>query len=76
MTQLRDVMTANPTIFPATATIADAARAMRDTDVGDVLVERGTVRGCLVLRPTQVPAGGATSPGYLCCGQFTIFTKG
>jgi len=57
MTQLRDVMTANPTIFPATATIADAARAMRDTDVGDVLVERdGVLCGIVTDRDIVVRA--------------------
>jgi len=57
MTQLRDVMTANPTIFPATATIADAARAIRDTDVGDVLVERdGVLCGIVTDRDIVVRA--------------------
>ena len=36
---LRDVMTPNPTICRSDATITDAARLMRDQDIGDVLVQ-------------------------------------
>jgi CBS domain-containing protein len=35
---IRDVMTPNPTAMPAMATISDAARAMRDTDIGAIVV--------------------------------------
>lgn len=35
---IRDVMTPNPTAMPAMATISDAARAMRDADVGAIVV--------------------------------------
>jgi CBS domain-containing protein len=35
---VREVMTPNPTAFPATATVGEAARAMRDMDIGDVMV--------------------------------------
>jgi len=35
---VREVMTPNPTAFPATATVGEAARAMRDLDIGDVIV--------------------------------------
>lgn len=35
---VRDVMTANPVTLPANATLADAARVMRDADVGPVVV--------------------------------------
>jgi CBS domain-containing protein len=38
--RIRDVMTANPTTLPENATAADAARQMRDEDIGDVLVVR------------------------------------
>jgi CBS domain-containing protein len=37
--QLRDVMTPDPVILEASATVADAARRMRERDVGDVLVQ-------------------------------------
>ena len=35
---IRDVMTANPISLPAAASVADAARAMRDSNIGDVIV--------------------------------------
>ncbi len=35
---IRDVMTAQPSTFPASAPINDAARAMRDANVGSVVV--------------------------------------
>jgi CBS domain-containing protein len=35
---IRDVMTPNPITLPATSTAADAARAMRDAAIGDVIV--------------------------------------
>lgn len=35
---VEDVMSPNPTTIPATATIAAAARAMRDHDIGNVVV--------------------------------------
>jgi CBS domain-containing protein len=36
--QIRDVMTRNPVTLPATATAVDAAKAMRENNVGDVIV--------------------------------------
>jgi CBS domain-containing protein len=39
--KIRDVMTTDPTTLPEDATVADAARSMRDEDIGDVLVVRG-----------------------------------
>ena len=38
-TTIRDVMTSNPIVYPATATLAEAARGMREFDIGDVLVD-------------------------------------
>jgi CBS domain-containing protein len=38
--RIRDVMTTDPTTLPQDATVADAARRMRDEDIGDVLVVR------------------------------------
>jgi CBS domain-containing protein len=35
---LRDLMTSEPVVLDATATVADAAKAMKARDVGDVLV--------------------------------------
>ena len=39
--KIRDVMTPNPITLPTDATATDAARAMRDSDVGNVLVTDG-----------------------------------
>ena len=36
--QIRDVMTPNPVSLPGTASVHEAARAMRDGDMGDVIV--------------------------------------
>lgn len=38
---LRDVMSPNPVTLPVTATVVDAARRMRDDDIGDVIVLDG-----------------------------------
>jgi CBS domain-containing protein len=38
--QVRDLMTADPIVLDAEATVAEAARCMRDRDVGDVLVRQ------------------------------------
>jgi CBS domain-containing protein len=35
---IRDVMTAHPVALPATSSVVDAARVMRDSDIGDVIV--------------------------------------
>src|SRR5262245_15779157 len=37
---LRDLMTTRPVVLDAYATVADAAKAMQASDVGDVLVKR------------------------------------
>jgi CBS domain-containing protein len=36
--KIRDVMTGNPATMPASAGVAEAARTMRDRDIGDVIV--------------------------------------
>lgn len=55
MPSIQDVMTPNPIVCPATASLTDAARAMRDEDIGDVLVERdGTVCGIVTDRDIVV----------------------
>jgi CBS domain-containing protein len=35
---IRDIMTSNPVTLPDSATLADAARVMRDRGIGDVIV--------------------------------------
>ena len=36
--QIRELMTLNPVSMPGTASVHEAARAMRDHDIGDVIV--------------------------------------
>lgn len=55
MTTIQDVMTPNPTVCTATTSLADAAKAMRDQNIGDVLVERdGTLCGIVTDRDIVV----------------------
>ena len=54
---IRDVMTVDPVTVPASATLTEAARLMRDSDVGDVLVEReGELWGIVTDRDIVVRA--------------------
>ena len=54
---IRDVMTANPISIPAAASVADAARTMRDSDIGDVIVlDDGRIRGIVTDRDIVVRA--------------------
>jgi CBS domain-containing protein len=36
--QIRELMTPNPVVLPGTASVHEAARAMRDANIGDVIV--------------------------------------
>jgi CBS domain-containing protein len=36
--QIRELMTPNPVVLPGTASVHEAAQAMRDADIGDVIV--------------------------------------
>ena len=52
---IREVMTADPRTVESSATVADAARAMRDGDVGSVVViENGKVAGIVTDRDIAV----------------------
>ena len=54
---LADVMTRDPIVFEASSPVAEAARAMRDNDTGDVLVaEDGTLCGIVTDRDIVVRA--------------------
>ena len=54
---IRDVMTANPISMPAAASVADAARAMRDAHIGDVIVlDDGRICGIATDRDIVVRA--------------------
>jgi CBS domain-containing protein len=72
---VRDIMTPTPITLPLSATVADAARQMRDADVGDVLVvQDGELRGLvtdrdIVVRGLATGLDGTTPIGELCSPQ-------
>lgn len=71
MTRIRDLMTADPIVMDSSTSASDAARRMRDEDVGDVLVrEDGQVRGIVTDRDLalRVIADG-TDPDAITLGQ-------
>jgi CBS domain-containing protein len=52
---IREVMTPNPVALPGTASVHEAARAMRDAQIGDVIViERNEVCGIVTDRDLVV----------------------
>lgn len=54
---IRDVMTAQPTTMPKSTSILEAARAMRDGNIGDVIVmDNGQVCGIVTDRDIVVRA--------------------
>jgi CBS domain-containing protein len=53
--QIRELMTSNPVSMLGTASVHDAARAMRDSDIGDVIViEQNQVCGIVTDRDIAV----------------------
>ena len=53
--QIRELMTLNPVSMPGTASVHEAARAMRDADIGDVIViEHNQVCGIITDRDIAV----------------------
>jgi CBS domain-containing protein len=53
--QIRDLMTPNPVVLPGTASVHEAARAMRDAEIGDVIVlEHNQVCGIVTDRDIVV----------------------
>jgi CBS domain-containing protein len=53
--QIREVMTPNPVTLPGTASVHEAARAMRDAQIGDVIViEHNQVCGIVTDRDIVV----------------------
>jgi CBS domain-containing protein len=53
--QVRDLMTTNPVALPADTPVRNAAEAMREQDIGDVLVvEDGRLRGIVTDRDIVV----------------------
>jgi CBS domain-containing protein len=54
---IKDAMTTKPASLPATSTLLDAARLMRDLDIGDVLIEEdGQLAGIVTDRDLVVRA--------------------
>jgi CBS domain-containing protein len=54
---VRDIMTPNPICLPASTSIRDAARQMRENDIGDVIVEKaGKLCGIVTDRDIVVRA--------------------
>jgi len=78
---IQDVMTTTLVTCPATATIADAARLMRDREIGDVLVtgHGGRLAGIVTDRDLVVRclADGAAAEATIdqaCSGNLTTVT--
>jgi CBS domain-containing protein len=83
MTTIRDVMTPNPVALPATASAVDAALAMRDFDVGAVIVlDDGQVCGIVTDRDivVRVIANGnypaSTQLGEVCSRELATVSPG
>ena len=75
-------MTPNPATIPATATLAAAARAMRDMDVGDLIVlEDSKPRGIVTDRDVVVRAlamgmdPSTTMVGEICSRELAIVSR-
>jgi CBS domain-containing protein len=73
---IEQVMTPNPLIYSAETSVFDAARAMRDNEVGDVLVEQdGELCGLvtdrdIVVRVLAEPLDpGSTPIGHICSSE-------
>jgi CBS domain-containing protein len=59
--QIRELMIPNPVALPGTASVHEAARAMRDADIGDVIVglDHGVgYPSCLGKRQNSLSARG------------------
>jgi CBS domain-containing protein len=72
MTQkVRDIMTGSPVTLPKDASIVDAARAMRDNGIGDVIVTDGEQAEGIVTDRDIVIRGVAegSDPGSVRLGQ-------
>jgi CBS domain-containing protein len=69
--KIRDLMTPNPITLPATATAVDAAKAMREDDVGDVIVlEDGRILGIVTDRDLVVRGlGVGRNPAQTMLGE-------
>lgn len=71
MTAVRDLMNTNLTQLDADTTVVEAARCMRDEDIGDVLVtEQGQLRGIVTDRDLVVRCLAEKGTGDL--GDITV----
>jgi len=72
--KIRDVMTADPVTLPMSSTLSEAAKAMRDSNIGDVIVldDDGQLCGIVTDRDIVVRAlaegrqADATTLGEIC----------
>ncbi|MFN2526695.1 MAG: CBS domain-containing protein [Actinomycetota bacterium] len=78
---IREVMTKDPITLDSGSTIVEAARAMRDSDVGNVIVlENGKICGIVTDRDITVRAvaegrdAGTTKLGDICSRDVTTVT--
>lgn len=81
--QVRDVMTTNPIVMPAAATAVDAAKAMRDGNVGGIIVlEDGRIHGIVTDRDIVVRGLGVgrnptqTKLGEICSQELATVAPG
>jgi CBS domain-containing protein len=54
MPSIRDVMTSHPKALPSTASVVDAAEAMRQSDIGDVIVLDETDQICGIVTDRDI----------------------
>jgi CBS domain-containing protein len=78
---IRDVMTTNPISISAASSVADAARAMRDSNIGDVIVlDDSRIRGIVTDRDIVVRALAegrdpfTTKIGDICSQELTTLS--
>jgi CBS domain-containing protein len=75
---IRDVMTLKLTTLPMSASVLDAARAMRDANIGDVLVvDNGNLRGIVTDRDVVIRAlaegreSSSTTLAHICSQELS-----
>jgi CBS domain-containing protein len=80
---IRDVMTANPVSLSAASSVAEAARAMRDSHIGDVVVlDNGRICGIVTDRDIVVRAvaegrdPSTTKLANICSEELTTLSPG
>jgi CBS domain-containing protein len=56
--KIRELMTRDPITLKSETTVAEAARAMRDNDIGDVLVTEGGGKLCGILTDRDIVVRG------------------